>query len=153
MVEGFQVIDKDGFLKTTGLQGPAGPTGAAGAVASTVRTMGIVIDGGGLVLTTGIKGDVYVPLACTITGYTMLADQSGSIVIDIWADAYANYPPTVADTIVAAAKPTITTALKAQTSSLTGWTVAVPAGSTLRFNVDSVTSITRLTLALTITVP
>ena len=32
---------------------------------------------------------------------------SGSIVIDVWKDTYANFPPIVADTITASAKPTL----------------------------------------------
>lgn len=35
----------------------------------------------------------------------------------------------------------------------TGWTTSVSAGDTLRFNIDSATTITRLHLALTVTVP
>lgn len=110
-----------------------------------------VIDGGGSTITTGIKGDVEVPFACTINRVTMLADQSGSIVVDIWKDTYANYPATDADSITASAVPTITTATKSQDSTLTGWTTTISAGDILRFNVDSVTSIQRLTLSLKVT--
>lgn len=120
--------------------------------AVTTRSIGITIDGGGATITTGIKGDIYVAFTCTITAVTMLADQSGSIVVDIWKDTYGNYPPTVADTITASAKPTITTAVKSQDTTLTGWTTAVTAGDSLRFNVDSATTVTRVTLVLTVTV-
>lgn len=127
-----------------------GPTpGGAGSITTGI---GITIDGGGSVITTGVKGDLYVPYAATITAVTMLADVSGSIVIDIWKDTYANYPPTVADTITAAAKPTISSATKSQDTTLTGWTTAIAAGDTLRFNVDSVTTMTRVTLILTVTI-
>jgi hypothetical protein len=81
----------------------------------------------------------------------MLADQSGSIVVDIWKDTYANYPPTVADTITAAAKPTISATTKSQNATLTGWTTAITAGDTLRFNVDSITTCTRVLISLKIT--
>ena len=107
-----------------------------------------IIDGGGSAITTGIKGDLEIPFACTIAQATMLADQSGSIVVDVWKDTYANYPPTDADSITASAPPTITTAAKSQDSTLTGWTKAIVTGSTLRFNVDSCTTIERCTLAL-----
>jgi hypothetical protein len=76
---------------------------------------------------------------------------SGSIVIDIWKDSYANYPPTVADTITGSAKPTITTDTKANSSTLTGWTTSVTAGDILYFNVDSVTSITNVVLTMKVT--
>ena len=107
-----------------------------------------VIDGGGSALTTGVKGFIEIPFSMTITGVTMMADQSGSAVVDIWKDTYANYPPTVADTITAAAKPTITGATKSQDLTLTGWTTSVAAGDILGFNVDSATTITRLTVAI-----
>jgi hypothetical protein len=80
-----------------------------------------------------------------------LADQSGSIVVDIWKDTYANYPPTVADTITASAKPTISSATKGQSSTLTGWTTTIAAGDILAFNVDSITTCQRVTLSLKVT--
>jgi hypothetical protein len=113
-------------------------------------TITFVIDGGGASITTGVKGDLTIPFACTILEWTLLGDQSGSIVVDIWKDTYANYPPLVGDSITASAKPTISTATKGQSSTLTGWTNsgAISAGDILRFNVDSVTSLQRVTLSL-----
>lgn len=128
------------------------PPTAVLTTAQKTRQIGITIDGSGSVITTGIKGYKSFPVAGTITGVRMLADQSGSVVIDIWKDTYANYPPTVADTITAAAKPTITTAIKSEDTTLTGWTTAVNAGDVFGFNVDSVTTITRITLELTIVI-
>lgn len=103
---------------------------------------------GGSVLPTGIIADMQVPFACTITGVALLADQSGSIVVDIWKDTYANYPPTVADTITASAKPTLSSATKYTDTTLTGWTTALAAGDILRFNLDSISTITRLAIIL-----
>lgn len=119
-----------------------------GALYGVVGTLAFTIDGGGSAITTGIKGDLRVPFKCTINSVTTLADQSGSIVIDIWKDTYANYPPTVADTITASAKPTISSATKAEDTTLTGWTTSVAAEDILRFNVDSCTTITRCVVSL-----
>ena len=116
-----------------------------------VRTLIFIIDGGGSEIADGIAGDLDVEFAGTINQVTMLADQSGSIVVDIWKDTYANFPPTDADTITAAAVPTITTATKSQDTTLTGWTTAITAGNILRFNVDSCTTITRVTISLKVT--
>src|SRR5580765_5872969 len=106
---------------TTGTIAPARLPPRIGAV-------GIVIDGGGAVITTGVKGFIEVPFACTITAATLLSTDaavtSGSIVIDIWKDIYANYAPTVADTITASAKPTLASATKSRDTTLTGWTTA-----------------------------
>jgi hypothetical protein len=74
----------------------------------------------------------------------LLADQSGSIAVDVWKDTYANFPPTIADTI--GAPPAIVAAQKAQ--NLAYGTIAVAAGDVLAFNVDSAATITRVVLCL-----
>lgn len=118
---------------------------------TTAEAIEFVIDGGGSALTAGVKGYVYMPFDCTITAVVMLGDQSGSVVVDIWKDVYANYPPTNADSITAAANPTISSGVKSLDSTLTGWTTAVTAGDVIGFNVDSATAITLLTVALLVT--
>jgi hypothetical protein len=110
-----------------------------------------VIDGGGSEITTGVKGYLEIPFACTITKATLLADQSGSIVVDIYKDSYANFPPIVGDKITASAPPTISSATKSQDSTLTGWNKSIGAGDILGFNVNSVTTITRVTISLEVT--
>jgi hypothetical protein len=115
---------------------------------NSVRTMSFEKDYNGNVIATGIMGDMPFDFACTITGVTMLADQTGSAVVDIWKQAYGSYPPLVANSITAAAKPTISGAIKSQDTTLTGWTTAIAAGDILRFNLDSISSITRLQIAL-----
>ncbi len=107
-----------------------------------------VIDGGNSVITTGIKGDVKMP-ACTLLAWGILADQSGSIVIDIWRDTYANFPPDDADSLCNGHEPTLSAAAKAQETDLSDWTdVTLDEGDILRFNVDSITTCTRVTLSL-----
>lgn len=114
-----------------------------------------IIDGGGAVITAGMKSYVEVPYACTITQATLLADQSGSIVMDIFKCTYANFDPTThpasGDKITASAPPTISSAKKSQDSTLTGWTKALAAGDILGFNVNSCSTITRATLSLKVT--
>lgn len=110
-----------------------------------------VMDGIGSVIPTGVQGFIEIPFACTIVSASLLADVSGSIVVDLWKDTYANYQPTVADTITASAKPTIATALKSQDTTLAGWTTALAQGDVLAVNINSITSITRCTLSLVVT--
>jgi len=209
------------------------PTGSPAVLASallasnTNSSITYVFDGGGVVLTTGIKGDLYIPFKCTIKSWVLLADQTGSIAVDIWKDTYANYPPVVADNITGSASftasttgtstlvvsavssgtivygasgtgqvisggvtagtyissfisgtpggvgsygitgnsvsgvasqtmtatgvvPNISSSNKAQSSTLTGWVTTINAGDTLRFNINSIATITRATLSLTI---
>lgn len=106
------------------------------------------VNGNGTVPATGICGDLTAAYDMVLTNVTVLADQSGSMVLDIWKDTYAHYPPTVADTITASALPTLSSALKYSDSTLTGWTTTVTAGDTFRFNINSITSITRFTVIL-----
>ncbi len=109
-----------------------------------------VIDGGGSVIATGIAGGHEIPYDCFVTGWTIGSTDgtSGAIVVDIWKDTYANFPPTVADTIAGTEKPTITaTGNKGQDLTLTSWTQALTKGNWLYYNVDSVTSLKRVTLS------
>jgi hypothetical protein len=142
------LLPKLSNVATQYMNGTGGWSVPAGA--TRIGSVGITIDGGGSAITTGTKGFLEVPFAGTITAVRMFADQSGSAVVDVWKDTYANYPPTVADTITASAKPTISSTVKSQDTTLTGWTTAVSAGDILGFNVDSASTITRLTVQLTI---
>ena len=83
------------------------------------------------------------------TGVVLLADQSGSIVIDIQSGTYAAFPTN--SSICAAAKPTISAAQKSQDTTLTGWTTAIAAGNILEFVVDSASTVTQVTVVLTVT--
>jgi len=94
---------------------------------------------------------VQIPYDCTITGYELTADQSGDIVIDLWVDDYSAFPPTVADTITASAKPTLSSAQKATDSTLTGWTKTLTAGKYILANVDSASTLEKAVLILNVT--
>lgn len=149
---GLATLDTDGTLAANSdLKVPTQKAVRTFLRTNSTGNVNVIFDGGGAVLTTGIKADVTIPFACTITGVTVLANTGGSLVIDIWKDTYANYPPTVADTITASAKPTLSTAMKYSDTTLTGWTVAVAAGDTLRFNIDSVSTISRALISLNLT--
>ena len=124
-------------------------TASAGATTNqNRRAIYLVLDGGGQAITTGVKADVRVPYSGTITGWEMVANASGSIVIDVWKDTYANFPPTVADTIAGSEKPTLSSASKNQDTTLSTWTTAITAGDWLRFNVDSAATVQRVALAI-----
>ena len=128
----------------------SGGTLAAGWLPISVQqtgAIGISIDGGGSAITTGIKGDIFIPFACAIDTWTVLLDQSGSIVLDLWKIPYASYPPTVANTITASEKPTVSGTLQA-TGNCAGWITTVSAGDVIRFNVDSASTATRATLVV-----
>ena len=119
-------------------------------ITGTTRFLNVVIDGGGEAIATGIKCDVVMP-ACNIVGAYLLADQSGSIKVDLWKDSYANFPPTNDDSICGGNEPEISSATKDSDTTLTDWTTSVSDGDIIRVNVDSCTTIERCTLSLKIT--
>lgn len=176
-VPGFGFDGEDGESYPIAAVGPQGNTGATGAQGATgvsvlvedglpgedafpipnppivvLQQIGITVDGSGAVLTTGVKGYKSFPSAGTIVGVRLLADTTGSIVMDIWKDTYANYPPTNADSITSATPPTISASNKSEDNTLSGWTTTVNAGDVFGFNIDSVSTITRIVLEITIAV-
>lgn len=119
-----------------------------------LASLTFIIDGGGsAIAATEEKGHLEVPFACTITAWTILADQSGAIKIDVWRDTYANFPPADGDSLCNGHEPEIAaSAQKAQDLDLSDWTsVALVAGDILAFYVDICTTITRVTLSLKVT--
>jgi len=115
-----------------------------------IRAVTYVIDGGGSVINTGVAGALYIPFDCAISAATLLADESGSVVVDVWKQPLASYPPTSGNSICASDLPTISSGQDSTDSTLTGWTTDIDAGDTLVFNVNSVTNIKRLTICLTV---
>lgn len=110
-------------------------------------TIPFIIDGGGSAITNGIKGDIELPCNGTITAWRLVADQTGDIVVDTWKDTFANFPPTIADTIWGGTEPELAAAIKAEA---TGLAIAVSVGEWLRFNVSGAATLTRVTLSITI---
>ena len=103
-----------------------------------LRTIVIAIgDATNAITTASAVPLVYIPMDFYIDSVEVVADASGSIVVDLWQDTYANFPPTVADTITASAKPTLASAQKSQDSTLTGWTKKLVSGNYLKGIVDS----------------
>lgn len=107
-----------------------------------------IINGGGVAITTGLKDFVEVPFDCIVVGWSIVADVSGSIVVDVWKDTYANFPPTVAVTIAGTEKPTLSSAQKNQDLTLSTWTPTLTKGDWLAYNVDSASTVTKVTITL-----
>jgi len=108
-----------------------------------------IIDGGLDVITTGEKGHREVPFDCEIASVEIFADQDGAIKVDIWKTNYANFPPANANSICGGNEPEIAASGdKYQDSTLTNWTKTLSKGDVLAYNVDSVTTLTRVTITL-----
>lgn len=117
---------------------------------TTTRTESLtfIINGNGAQIADGVAGDLYLPYAFTIQYAVALADQSGSITVDVWNESVLSFPPENANSITASDPIAIVSSESVRNVSLTGWTKSLSALSVLRFNVDSCTTITRCTIAL-----
>jgi hypothetical protein len=135
-----------GFTAGTGI------TIVNGVISSTRTTaFNFVVDGGGSAITTGAKGQWSVPVNCTITGWVLTGDQSGSCVIDVLKSTYAGFPTT--SSIAGSDKPTLSSAQKNENLAVSAWTTALTAGDELQINVNSASTITRANLTILVTVP
>ena len=75
---------------------------------SNVGCVGITIDGAGSAITTGIAGSLLVPYDCIIDCWGVVADQSGSIVVDVWkGSSPLSIPTSASDSIAGSEKPTL----------------------------------------------
>lgn len=124
-------------------QTPASPDGK-------YRVICLVVDGKGSVVSTGFKGySTPVPYDGTIIGWDIHALQVGSCVVDVWKDSYANFPPTVADSITGSEKPTLSLQRINQDLNLTTWTTRdIRKGDVVAFNVDSASGVTGITVGI-----
>jgi hypothetical protein len=132
----------------------AGPEGNIGSTSGpgNTRSLQFVIDGGGSTPATGSYGQISIPYACTLRGWVLTADQSGSAVIDVLRSSYAGFPTTTS--IAGSAKPTLSSVQKNENLTLAGWgNQQLSNGDELQINLNSVATVTRLNLTIIITVP
>jgi hypothetical protein len=107
-----------------------------------------VITGGGGALTTGNKGWLHIPVAVAITEWRVLADQSGSVVVDILR-TNNGFPST--SMVGGGNKPTLSSAQFNQATP-SGWTsTALAVDDWVAFNVTSASTVTEITVCLTCT--
>ncbi len=87
-----------------------------------------------------------------LIGWQAVADQSGSIQIDIWADKYSNFPPVDGDSICGGNEIALSSAQKGEDFTLTSWTVDLPGNESdnyiLKAYVDSCATIQQISVTL-----
>jgi hypothetical protein len=115
-------------------------------------SIGMEVDGHDVVIPLNpVKGHIYIPFACTITGWELISNETTNLEVEIWKDSYANYPPTGADIISGSSNPSITGGIKANSTSLPGWTTALNAGDYVKLAVILNSASTWFTLILKVT--
>lgn len=120
-------------------------------VGQRVASFNFEVDGGGSAITTGAKGQWSAPTSCTITGWVLSADQSGSCVVDVLKSSYSSFPTTAS--IASTDKPTLSSSQKAENLAVSAWTTAVSAGDFIQINVNSATTVQRINLVINVTIP
>jgi len=121
---------------------------------TTYKDITMVLDGGGSPITTGWKGTLEVPFACTLQGWTLLSiDLSGSIALDVQATSYSLFP--TSGSIVNGHYPVISSAYKSQDFNIAaeGWSTSVAQNTLISFYVLSATTLQHATMALRCSVP
>lgn len=131
----------DGHVLTSTIAGVRSWAAAGGVTPK--RSIGMVFDGGGSTPTPGSVGYVVCPCSGVIDRWDIVADQSGSAVVDVWKVAGAI--PTDANRIAGTEKLTLSAQQLASDTSLSSWTTAVTAGDVFGFELESVTTCTRIT--------
>jgi hypothetical protein len=114
-----------------------------------MSAVAVLIDGGGQAPGTGTVGWVAVPFTAQVTSWTLLADTSGSAVLDVLRCAFADFPAG-AQSMAGSARPSLSGSDKAQ-GDTSGWlSSSISAGDILIFQVVSANGLTRLSLTLTL---
>lgn len=115
---------------------------------SSIFGSGYIIDGGGLAITTGLKGFLIFTYSATITSWAIIADASGSISVDVWK---ANGSvPVIGNSITGGNPPLLSAAQYSGLVTPVNWsTLNIIPGDVMGFNVSSTGGvIQRVTLAL-----
>lgn len=104
----------------------------------------------------GTTGYIKVPFSANINSWYLTEVSalplSGTIVLDIWKDTTANYPPTSGDSIAGSEKPTLTNQTNGSNVNLTTWTKQINNGDYLGFYVSGITDCKKVILQLGVTI-
>lgn len=120
-----------------------GPSNAA----TVSKTIGITVDGSGSALSTGVQGYIVAAFNGVITGWDLVANAAGSVVVDVWKTAGPTIP-TVANKITSTTPPTLTAQQINGSNNVSLWGTSVSIGDVFAFNINSASTITKVTLTL-----
>ena len=122
------------------------PDNSTFTTAALIQTIGVDIgDSVNVIIGTPFTY-IRVPFNCTIISATIVADVSSSAVVDVLKGAYASWPTVTS--ITASAPPTLSGAVSATDTTLTGWTTSIVAGDMIKFAVTSVSTAKKLIVQL-----
>lgn len=159
-------ITSVGILSSLNVTGTVAVTGdtvltgnlyVSGAISGEKVIINYIIDGSGETITTGSKKYLGpIPFNGTITSATVIADQVGSIEIEVRKCSYDNFDagatrPSSSDIISGATPLTLTSAVKSKDGELVDWETDLLADDIFEFVVNSVTDITWAEIIIAVT--
>jgi hypothetical protein len=131
------------------LQNPQTTSSSGPTTNQNIRNVQVGFDGGGVALSGTLTRCSTVSYAGTITEATIIADLSGSATIDVRTVAYSSYTgPSSASTITASATPALSSAIKYQDTTLSGWTTSLAANTVVCFVLTSPSTVTWLSASI-----
>lgn len=114
-----------------------------------IRTIGCTIDGGSSAPAVNTSVFVFVPYACTITGWYIGGDVSGSAVVDVLTATYGNRGTEAS--IAGSEKPTLSSVIENRDIALGTWSPNIAAGTWVQFKVSSASTLTKIYISLAAT--
>lgn len=110
------------------------------------------IEGGGGLIPSGVKPPLLIPDWLTISGWMIFSKESGSIEIDLYRVTSQQYLagtlPGPANTICPINKPSMSSAVAAQSSTIDGWQTLINQNDVIVLDVTSVVALTNVTFVL-----
>ena len=111
-------------------------------------TVGITIDGGGQVISSGYKGFAFVPKGGEFTRWTILADRPGAIMVELYQGSFTNFP-NLTRMVVGGEVPNLTySSQKQQGTNMTGWDTLIEDESVVGFYTYNIQSVRRIHLTM-----
>jgi hypothetical protein len=115
------------------------------------RSVGVTFDGNGSTPTVGSIGYVVCPFVGEVESWSIVANASGSAVVDVWKAAGAI--PTNANSIAGTGKPTLASQQLNSDPGIANWTTySVAASDVFGFELESVSTCTRVTVEVVMVV-
>ena len=140
-----------GYVLTSDSNGVSTWTQSSNVFNGGTGSFGVAFSKGDGTITTSDTAKVVIPFGGYITGWRILEISStpisSSIVVDVKKTTYDSYPSSFTS-IAGSEKPTLSSAVKNQDTTLTTWTINFDAGDVFEFDVESVTSAKNVSVML-----
>lgn len=126
-----------GISGWSGISGFSGQNGVGGSTGPSPFQFGLNFGDGVNIISSGFKGWIRNPYSGVITGWSLVADVTGVLYVDIWKSTYDNFPPTSSNSIVGGVRPFISGQMKNNGANLSTWISGVTIDDWFAYNIES----------------